>query len=111
MARLTFFDTDSGGDDILLELGGQDASEAYDDVKHSEDAHKILEGLMVGILKRSQVDIPKATTGTTQNSSTGWWKSSGGSAKGPGVVMAAALIVGGLLASGAYQYLQIPKTL
>ncbi len=41
-----------GGEEVLLDVGGQDATEAFEDVGHSDEARKILEGLKVGELKR-----------------------------------------------------------
>ncbi|KAF9895117.1 hypothetical protein FE257_000019 [Aspergillus nanangensis] len=40
-----------GGADALIEVAGKDATDAYEDVGHSEDADQILEGFRVGILK------------------------------------------------------------
>jgi len=37
----------------MLDVGGQDASEAFEDVGHSDEAREILNGLLVGTLKRS----------------------------------------------------------
>lgn len=42
----------SGGEEVLLDVGGQDATEAFEDVGHSDEAREILEGLLVGTLKR-----------------------------------------------------------
>lgn len=42
----------SGGEEVLLDVGGQDATEAFEDVGHSDEAREILEGLLVGPLKR-----------------------------------------------------------
>lgn len=36
----------------MLDVGGQDATEAFEDVGHSDEAREILEGLLVGNLKR-----------------------------------------------------------
>ena len=36
----------------MLDVGGQDATEAFEDVGHSDEAREILEGLMTGKLKR-----------------------------------------------------------
>jgi len=41
----------------LLDVGGQDATEAFEDVGHSDEAREILEGLLIGTLKR-QVVLP-----------------------------------------------------
>lgn len=35
-----------------MDVGGQDATEAFEDVGHSDEAREILEGLLVGTLKR-----------------------------------------------------------
>ena len=45
--------SDSGGEEVLLDVGGQDATEAFEDVGHSDEAREILEGLLVGTLKRA----------------------------------------------------------
>jgi len=42
---------DSGGTDVLLGLGGQDATEDFEEVDHSSDARELLSGLQIGILK------------------------------------------------------------
>jgi cytochrome b involved in lipid metabolism len=42
----------SGGEEVLLDVGGQDATEAFEDVGHSDEAREILQGLLVGSLKR-----------------------------------------------------------
>jgi cytochrome b involved in lipid metabolism len=36
----------------MLDVGGQDATEAFEDVGHSDEAREILEGMLVGNLKR-----------------------------------------------------------
>jgi cytochrome b involved in lipid metabolism len=42
----------SGGEEVLLDVGGQDGTEAFEDVGHSDEARDILVGLEVGKLKR-----------------------------------------------------------
>ena len=42
----------SGGEEVLLDVGGQDATEAFEDVGHSDEAREILQGLLIGNLKR-----------------------------------------------------------
>jgi cytochrome b5 len=42
----------SGGEEVLLDIAGQDATEAFEDVGHSDEAREILEGLLVCELKR-----------------------------------------------------------
>ena len=43
----------SGGEEVLLDVGGQDATEAFEDVGHSDEAREILDGLLVGEVKRA----------------------------------------------------------
>lgn len=50
MRRLT--SCDRGGEEVLLDVGGQDATEPFEDVGHSDEAREILDGLLVGNLKR-----------------------------------------------------------
>ena len=40
----------------MLDAGGQDATEAFEDVGHSDEAREILEGLKIGTLKRMVSD-------------------------------------------------------
>ena len=40
-----------GGVDVLVDVAGKDATEAYEDVGHSEDANDILEAYLIGTLK------------------------------------------------------------
>lgn len=42
----------SGGEEVLLDVGGQDATEAFEDVGHSDEARELLNGMLVGNLKR-----------------------------------------------------------
>ena len=43
---------------MLLDVGGQDATEAFEDVGHSDEAREILEGLFVADLKRAVCPPP-----------------------------------------------------
>lgn len=47
----------SGGEEVLLDVGGQDATEAFEDVGHSDEAREILDGLLVGTLDRKVCGI------------------------------------------------------
>lgn len=44
--------THRGGEEVLLDVGGQDSTEAFEDVGHSDEAREILDGMLVGTLKR-----------------------------------------------------------
>jgi cytochrome b involved in lipid metabolism len=53
----SFVDEHPGGEEVLLDVGGQDSTEAFEDVGHSDEAREILEGLLIGNLKRG-VSLP-----------------------------------------------------
>jgi hypothetical protein len=91
----------SGGEEVMLDVGGQDATEAFEDVGHSDEAREILEGLLVGTVKRQPGDpTPKSSAQPTSS------KTSGPDAAGLGTGLYAILLVGGALAYFAYSYLQ-----
>ncbi|TFK43850.1 cytochrome b5-like heme/steroid binding domain-containing protein [Crucibulum laeve] len=43
-----FMDEHPGGDEVILAEGGQDATEAFEDVGHSDEARALLPGMLVG---------------------------------------------------------------
>ncbi|OJD09373.1 hypothetical protein AJ78_09074, partial [Emergomyces pasteurianus Ep9510] len=97
----SFVDEHPGGEEVLLDVGGQDATEAFEDVGHSDEAREILEGLVVGKLKRVPGDpSPKLQPPTASSSA----KSSQDST-GVGIGMYAIIILLGAIGYGAYQYL------
>uniref|UniRef100_L2G9E8 Cytochrome b5 n=1 Tax=Colletotrichum fructicola (strain Nara gc5) TaxID=1213859 RepID=L2G9E8_COLFN len=58
-----FVDEHPGGEEVLLDVGGQDASEAFEDVGHSDEARETLDQLYIGDLKRQPGDpSPKKQT-------------------------------------------------
>lgn len=96
----SFVDEHPGGEEVMLDVGGQDSTEAFEDVGHSDEAREILEGLLVGTLKREANDPkPKSyaststTTATTDSASAG-------------VGLYAIILIGGILAFLAYKFLQ-----
>ncbi|KAJ9151153.1 hypothetical protein NKR23_g3058 [Pleurostoma richardsiae] len=97
-----FVDEHPGGEEVLLDVAGQDASEAFEDVGHSDEARETLEQLLVGKLKRQPGDPgPKAAlpgslapAGQTQ------------AATGLGIGLYAFILIGGAAAYFAYNYLQ-----
>lgn len=46
---------DRGGDEVVLDKAGQDASAEFDDVGHSEEAWEALEPLLIGRLKEAVI--------------------------------------------------------
>ncbi|KAK4134891.1 cytochrome b5 [Trichocladium antarcticum] len=96
-----FVDEHPGGEEVLLDVAGQDATEAFEDVGHSDEARETLEQLKVGTLKRNPGDpkpktpAPGAVSPQANNESAGL-----------GVGLYAVVLIGGLVAYAAYQYLQ-----
>ncbi|KAI8817949.1 cytochrome b5-like heme/steroid binding domain-containing protein [Fimicolochytrium jonesii] len=45
-----FLDEHPGGEEVIVEVAGQDASEAFEEIGHSDDARQLLETLLVGRL-------------------------------------------------------------
>jgi cytochrome b involved in lipid metabolism len=59
----------------MLDVGGQDATEAFEDVGHSDEAREILDGLLVGTLKRQVSDFvyPRRTHRSYRIRAGHWW--------------------------------------
>ncbi|KAJ5914166.1 hypothetical protein N7504_003049 [Penicillium tannophilum] len=101
----SFVDEHPGGEEVLLDVGGQDGTEAFEDVGHSDEAREILDGLLVGNVKRMPGDPePKANPSASSASS-----SSSSSAGGFGVGLYGIILVGGAIAYGIYNYLEAQK--
>ncbi|KAF7854626.1 hypothetical protein EAF04_010434 [Stromatinia cepivora] len=95
----SFVDEHPGGEEVLLDVAGQDATEAFEDVGHSDEAREILNGLLIGTLKRMPGDpAPKAQTTTASASSSE-------DETGMGIGLYAIILLGGLAAFGAYKYM------
>ena len=91
-----------------MDVAGQDATEAFEDVGHSDEAREILKGLRAGKLKRSAGDPkPKAAPPPPAGHAAGG--ASGGGATGMGASLYVIILLGGALAFGAYQYSQMQK--
>ncbi|KAI0022781.1 putative cytochrome b5 [Xylariomycetidae sp. FL0641] len=95
-----FVDEHPGGEEVMLDVGGQDATEAFEDVGHSDEARETLDQLLVGNLKRQPGDpTPKATSPSLS-------APANNSAAGMGTALYAMVFIGGIAAFGAYQYMQ-----
>ncbi|KAK4034415.1 putative membrane bound hemo protein [Parachaetomium inaequale] len=96
-----FVDEHPGGEEVLLDVAGQDATEAFEDVGHSDEARETLDQLKVGTLKRNPGDpkpktpLPGAVAPAANNDSAGL-----------GVGLYAIILIGGAIGYFAYQYLQ-----
>ncbi|CZR52479.1 related cytochrome b5 2 [Phialocephala subalpina] len=61
-----FSSSHPGGEEVLVDSAGVDASNPFEDVGHSEEARNILQGLQIGILKSkgdTHVEEEAATLG------------------------------------------------
>jgi len=99
----TFVDEHPGGEEVLVDVGGQDATEAFEDVGHSDEAREILVGMLIGKLKRVDGDPPHKSGSTDKIAAGPGGKDTGA---GFGVAMYAVILVGGAAAFGAYKYMQ-----
>lgn len=95
----SFVDEHPGGEEVLMDVAGKDASDAFNDVGHSDEAREILGRLLVGDLKRLDTDekpksvhIAKVATSTTSS--------------GVGTGLYIFILLGGVAAYGAYKYIQ-----
>ncbi|QPG94442.1 hypothetical protein C2857_006064 [Epichloe festucae Fl1] len=96
-----FIDEHPGGEEVLLDCAGQDATEAFEDVGHSDEARETLDKLQVGVLKRQPGDpTPKASAHVASGSS-----SSNSDSTGLGIGVYFILLVGGALGYFAFQYM------
>ncbi|GME65711.1 Major facilitator superfamily [Neofusicoccum parvum] len=57
----SFLQEHPGGEEVLLGIAGQDASDAFKDIGHSDEAHENLNNLLVGTLKRQPGDIVQSS--------------------------------------------------
>ncbi|KAF2227465.1 cytochrome b5-like heme/steroid binding domain-containing protein, partial [Elsinoe ampelina] len=97
----SFVDEHPGGEEVLLDVGGQDATEAFEDVGHSDEAREILNGMLVGDLKRQPGDPAPKTHSTTSTSTPS--SSTGGGLSGSTAIIA--LIVASAAAYFGYTFL------
>ncbi|KAI4127939.1 MAG: hypothetical protein LQ338_002963 [Usnochroma carphineum] len=100
-----FIDEHPGGEEVLLDVGGQDATEAFEDVGHSDEARSILDGLKTATLKRVPGD-PEPQSADPKGVAAGPKTHSTDGGAGMGVMFYALVLVGGGLAFAAYKYLQ-----
>ncbi|KAF3080613.1 hypothetical protein TWF569_004923 [Orbilia oligospora] len=71
-----FVDEHPGGEEVMLDVAGQDGTEAFEDVGHSDEAREILSKYLIGNLKRSENDPKPIKISQAATSSSG--ESSGG---------------------------------
>ncbi|PNY28205.1 cytochrome b5 [Tolypocladium capitatum] len=94
-----FVEEHPGGEEVMLDVAGQDGTEAFEDVGHSDEARETLDKLFVGNLKRELGDpVPK--TGSTPATATANMSDN----TGVGIGLYAFLLIGGVLGYAAFQY-------
>ncbi|RDA82992.1 hypothetical protein CP532_2418 [Ophiocordyceps camponoti-leonardi (nom. inval.)] len=94
-----FVDEHPGGEEVMLDVAGQDATEAFEDVGHSDEARETLDKLLVGKLKRQPGD--PAPHAAPQSSST---SGSSSDQNGLGMGLYVILLIGSALGYLAYYY-------
>ncbi|KAG6891715.1 hypothetical protein C0992_010118 [Termitomyces sp. T32_za158] len=52
-----FIDEHPGGDEVILAEGGQDATEAFEDVGHSDEARALLPGMLIGEFEGGDIKL------------------------------------------------------
>ncbi|KAF4595624.1 cytochrome b5 [Ophiocordyceps camponoti-floridani] len=94
-----FIDEHPGGEEVMLDVAGQDATEAFEDVGHSDEARETLDKLLVGKLKRQPGDpTPRIVTQSAYGSG------SQSDSTGMGIGLYAVLFFGSVLGYIAYYY-------
>ncbi|MEJ1279369.1 cytochrome b5 [Cricetulus griseus] len=71
-----FLEEHPGGEEVLREQAGGDATENFEDVGHSTDARELSKTYIIGELHpddRSKIAKPAETLITTVDSNSSWW--------------------------------------
>ncbi|GAB5587895.1 hypothetical protein Unana1_02795 [Umbelopsis nana] len=66
-----FVDEHPGGEEVLLDEGAKDATEAFEDVGHSDEARELLEKYYVGDLDASSAPVKPVKANATKASTSG----------------------------------------
>ncbi|UZJ51615.1 hypothetical protein CBS101457_000935 [Exobasidium rhododendri] len=61
-----FADEHPGGDEVLLSEAGKDATEAFEDVGHSDDARSLLPNMLVGSMEGAVSSVKRAAPSVNQ---------------------------------------------
>lgn len=71
-----FLEEHPGGEEVLREQAGGDATENFEDVGHSTDARELSKTFIIGELHpddRSKIAKPSESLITTMDSNSSWW--------------------------------------
>lgn len=63
-----FLDEHPGGEEVLVDCGGMDATGPFDDIGHSDDAREALKSMLVG--KLDMTSVPSKSSGGAGASAT-----------------------------------------
>ena len=89
----SYLDDHPGGAEVMLDVGGKDADEFFEDIGHSNDARDELKKHLIGVLKLSEEEIEKRRLEAEK-------KKAGGGGGGMGAI---AVLVA-VIAAGYYYY-------
>merc|ERR1719343_856571 len=89
----SYLDDHPGGAEVMLDVGGQDADEFFEDIGHSSDAREELKKYFIGHLKLTEEEKEKKRLEAEK-------RLSGGGGGGTGVIA----VIGVLIAAGYYYY-------
>mgnify|MGYP000107573391 CR=1 FL=1 len=89
----SYLDDHPGGAEVMLDVGGKDADEFFEDIGHSNDAREELKKHLIGVLKLSEEEIEKRRLEAEK-------KKAGGGGGGMGAI---AVLVA-VIAAGYYYY-------
>ncbi|XP_063062504.1 cytochrome b5 isoform X2 [Engraulis encrasicolus] len=71
-----FLEEHPGGEEVLREQGGGDATESFEDVGHSTDAREMAKDMIIGELHpddRDKIAKPPESAVTTIHETSSWW--------------------------------------
>jgi len=95
-----FLEEHPGGEEVLLELAGQDGTEQFEDVGHSEDARSLLVDYYIGDVHPDDVSAAPAAKAKTVNVN----RDEDGSSSSNWIMVVSLMVIG--VAVGCVFYLQ-----
>ncbi|XP_008543130.1 cytochrome b5-like [Microplitis demolitor] len=65
-----FLQEHPGGEEVLLNLAGQDGTECFDEMGHTAEAVQLRETLKIGVVAEGGTGVSKSSIGSSKNSPT-----------------------------------------